>query len=301
MILELKNLEKRFPKVHAVRGVSFGVREGMCFGLLGPNGAGKTTTLEMIEGIQEPTSGEILFRGESLTGSRAALRRFRERAGIQFQSTALPDLLKVKEVLTLFGGMYPKSADVGELIRLCNLEEVLDRDAHKLSGGQRQRMLLAVSLIHDPDIVFLDEPTTGLDPQARRNFWELVRTIRARGKTIILTTHYMEEAHELCDEIAIMDHGKVIAQGSPTTLLHKHFDTRVVELPPEAMAGSDPAKFARAGKRQDREDRVEFLSEDVNGTLKALVDAGVSLAQVQVRSRTLDDLFLELTGKDLRT
>jgi ABC-2 type transport system ATP-binding protein len=214
--LQVRDLVKRYPGVTAVDGVSFAVQEGSCFGLLGPNGAGKTTTIEIMEGILKPTSGEVLYRGEPLGP------RFRDEAGIQFQFTALQDYLTVREHLNLFRRLYQAGPSVDELIDLCSLREFHDRDARKLSGGQRQRLLLAIALVNDPTIVFLDEPTTGLDPQARRNFWELLNRIKARRKTIVLSTHYMEEAYTLCDQIIIMDHGHIIAQGSPRSLLAEH-------------------------------------------------------------------------------
>jgi ABC-2 type transport system ATP-binding protein len=292
-VLEAKNLVKRYPgaAVNAVDGLSLGVREGSCFGLLGPNGAGKTTTVELMEGISRPDSGEVLYRGEPVGPS------FRERSGIQFQETALQEKLTVRELLDLFGSLYPRTALVSDLVSLCDLGEFLDRDAKKLSGGQRQRVLLAIALVNDPDIVFLDEPTTGLDPQARRNFWDLVRLIKGRGKTLVLTTHYMEEAYALCDEVAIMDRGRVIAQGEPDTLLKKHFDGVTIELPKadfRVQAGALPGKVVERG------DLVEVLTSEVDAAMAALVASGSTLARLQVRPRTLEDLFLELTGRGLR-
>jgi len=224
-ILEVENLVKQYPGTTAVAGVSFSVPEGVCFGLLGPNGAGKTTTIEIMEGILPPTTGEVRYRGEPLGA------RFREDAGILFQRTALQDFLTVRQSIALFRGLYAHGLEVDELVRLCALEKLARRDARKLSGGQQQRLLLAIALVNDPAVLFLDEPTTGLDPQARRNFWELVQSIKARRKTIILTTHYMEEAELLCDEIAIMDRGHIIAQGPPRRLLHEHFAEVLLELP----------------------------------------------------------------------
>jgi ABC-2 type transport system ATP-binding protein len=215
-ILEVRDLRKRYPQVEAVAGVSLTIAAGTCYGLLGPNGAGKTTTVEMIEGITPPTSGAILYKGAPVDA------RFKLEAGIQFQSTALQDYITVRENLRMFRAFYPRGMDLDELIRLCSLREYLDRDARKLSGGQRQRLLLALALVNDPDILFLDEPTTGLDPQARRNFWELVRSIKARGKTVLLTTHYMEEAYVLCDRVAIMDRGRIVAEDAPDALLRAH-------------------------------------------------------------------------------
>ncbi len=228
--LEVRGLVKQYPDVTAVDNVSFTVEGGVCFGLLGPNGAGKTTTIEIMEGILPPTAGEVRYRGE-LVG-----RRFREEAGILFQKTALQDFVTVRQSLNLFRGLYERGLSVDEVIRLCALEKLADRDNRKLSGGQQQRLLLAIALVNDPAVLFLDEPTTGLDPQARRVFWELVQSIKAQRKTIILTTHYMEEAELLCDEIAIMDHGHVIARGSPRELLREHFG----DAPPVNSHGRVP-------------------------------------------------------------
>lgn len=289
-LLEAKNLVKQYAEVRAVDDLSFELREGQCFGLLGPNGAGKTTTVEILEGVTEATSGSVLFRGQEIG------RSFREEAGIQFQSTALPENLRVREVLELFGKLYKRSYPIQELIETCALGEYLDRDTRKLSGGQRQRLLLALALVNDPQIVFLDEPTTGLDPQSRRNFWELIRRIQSQGKTILLTTHYMEEARVLCDEIAIMDRGRIIAQGEPGELLKHSFETVFVRLP--VSEDALPAGFPWPCRA--RGNGVEIETTDVNDAMRLLVDAGVDLGHMQVESPTLEDLFLELTGKDLR-
>ena len=223
--LEARNLVKEYPGVLAVNGVSFTVPEGICFGLLGPNGAGKTTTVEIIEGVTRPTSGEVYYYGQ-IAGDR-----FRQEAGIQFQNTALQDHITVLETLKMFRSLYSRQANLDDLVEQCSLGDLLDRDNRKLSGGQRQRLLLAVALVNRPRLVFLDEPTTGLDPQARRNFWELVQRIRANGATIVLTTHYMDEAQVLCDDIAIMDEGKIIARGAPDDLLHDRFGDELLHLP----------------------------------------------------------------------
>lgn len=290
-ILEAIDLAKHYGAVHAVNGVSFQIKAGSCFGLLGPNGAGKTTTVEMIEGITPPTAGAIRYRGEPIG------IRFKREAGIQFQSTALQDFLTVREHIELFQSFYPRSMPLDELTELCALDTFLDRDARKLSGGQRQRMLLAIALANDPDILFLDEPTTGLDPQARRNFWELVRSIKRRGKTILLTTHYMEEAYVLCDRVAIMDHGKIITEGPPGTLLREHFHDVILELPREDFELSpDDLPFQVLQNEQN----IEISTSDVNGVMQFLLENGVPLQRLQVRPRTLEDLFLELTGKELR-
>ncbi len=190
-LISVRNLVKHYPNVKAVNGVDFDLMPGTCFGLLGPNGAGKTTTVEILEGIHAATSGEILYKGQPVD------RRFRNEAGIMFQSTALQDFITVRETLEMFARLYPKNTDIEELIKRCNLTEYLDQDNRQLSGGQRQRLLLAIALVNDPDIIFLDEPTTGLDPQARRNFWDLIEAIKSEGKTVLLTTHYMDEAYIL--------------------------------------------------------------------------------------------------------
>ena len=290
-ILEARRLVKHYGQVVAVNDVSFAVEQGTCFGLLGPNGAGKTTTVEMIEGILPATSGEVLYRGEPAGG------RFREEAGIQFQKTALQDFLTVRECLTLFRQLYPHGADVDDIIRVCALEKLQDRDNRKLSGGQLQRLLLGIALVNDPEVLFLDEPTTGLDPQARHNFWDLIRTVKARNKTVILTTHYMEEAYFLCDTIAIMDHGRIIAMGSPAQLLREHFEDVILELPREDFA-LDRAQVPF--QVLEGAEQVEISTSNVDATLKYLMDSQVPLKRLRIRPRNLEDLFLELTGKELR-
>lgn len=274
----------------AVNGVSFSLQPGVCFGLLGPNGAGKTTTVEILEGIHAPTSGEILYKDQPVG------KRFRNEAGIMFQSTALQDFITVRETLLMFAHLYPQNADIDELIERCNLTDYLDQDNRQLSGGQRQRLLLAIALVNDPDMIFLDEPTTGLDPQSRRNFWDLIESIKAQGKTILLTTHYMDEAYVLCDEIAIMDHGKIIAHGTPKELLAEHFDDVILQLPETDVLDSNALPFAV----YKRKGVIEITTCDVDQTIESLMANNISLARLQIRSRNLDDLFLELTGKELR-
>jgi ABC-2 type transport system ATP-binding protein len=291
-ILEVRDLVKQYPKVTAVDGVSFAVPEGICFGLLGPNGAGKTTTIEIMEGILQQSSGEVRYRGELLGP------RFREEAGILFQKTALQDFLTVRQTLAMFRGLYDRGLDIEEVIRLCALEKLADRDNRKLSGGQQQRLLLAVALVNDPAILFLDEPTTGLDPQARRNFWDLIQSIKARRKTIILTTHYMDEAEILCEDIAIMDRGHIIARGGPSQLLQEHFEEVLLELPRRDFP--DEARHL-VTKVIESADRVEIATQDLETTLRVLMEARVSLKNLRIRPPNLEDLFLELTGKELRT
>lgn len=290
-LLEARDLVKDYPGVRAVDGLSFRVRPGQCFGLLGPNGAGKTTTLEMLEGILAPTAGAILFDGQPLAPS------YRERTGIQFQATALQDFQTVGESLAMFASLYQRRADIDELIALCHLGDILKRDTRKLSGGQRQRLLLAIALVNDPDLVFLDEPTTGLDPQSRRNFWSLIETVRRRGKTIVLTTHYMEEAERLCDSVAIVDRGRIIAEGVPRTLVREHFPRAMIRLPETAWpsaAALPPGALARNGE-------IEIPTDEVPPMLDALDRLGAELTALRVETPNLEDLFLKLTGHRLRS
>ncbi len=289
--LEARHLVKHYPGVVAVDDVSFAVEEGVCFGLLGPNGAGKTTTVEIIEGVTPATSGEVWYMGAP------AGRRFREEAGVQFQSTALQDYLTVRETLEMFQRLYNRRADLDAIIADCSLEELVDRDNRKLSGGQRQRLLLAVALVNEPRLVFLDEPTTGLDPQARRNFWSLVQKIRGTGTTVILTTHYMDEAQVLCDTIAIMDEGRIIAEGSPDALLRERYRGLIIEMPLADVSG-DLSEL----EHRVLEDRgvVEIVSRDVTASLAALTPEVTDLNHIKIRQANLEDLFLDLTGHSLR-
>ena len=293
-LLQIKNLVKHYSSskdvIKAVNGIDLDLPTGICFGLLGPNGAGKTTTIEILEGINKATSGEILYKGRPLDN------QFRNEAGIMFQSTALQDYITVRETLEMFSKLYPKRANVENLITRCNLTEYLEQDNRQLSGGQRQRLLLAIALVNDPDIIFLDEPTTGLDPQARRNFWDLINDIKSEGKTIVLTTHYMDEAYNLCDEIAIMDHGKIISQGTPKTLLEENFNDVVLLLPESELNGFDLSQLTTHSNNGN----IEITTSDVDNVISSLIKSKISLSKLQIRPKTLDDLFLELTGKELR-
>ena len=289
-----RGLSKRYGNLVAVNDISLEIRAGSCFGLLGPNGAGKSTTLEMLQGLRAPDSGEIRYRGRPLDDD------FKLRHGTQFQSTALIDFQTTREMLELFAAFYPVARNVDELVERLNLAPFLDQQAMKLSGGQRQRLLLALALVNDPDIVFLDEPTTGLDPQARRNLWDLVRDIKREGKTIRLTTHYMEEAEYLCDELAIMDHGSLIATGTPTALLRDHFGDTVVRLEARATTLERLAEACPATGAFADGDHLFLATNDVARTLAQLTAAGIDLGTLEVKPRTLEDLFLRLTGRALR-
>jgi ABC-2 type transport system ATP-binding protein len=289
--LEARNLVKHYPGVRAVDGVSFSVQEGICFGLLGPNGAGKTTSVEIIEGVTAATSGEVLYYG------KIAGERFKQEAGIQFQNTALQDYITVRETIEMFRTLYKRQADFDELIEQCSLGDLLDRDNRKLSGGQRQRLLLAVALVNKPRLIFLDEPTTGLDPQARRNFCDLVQDIRAAGATILLTTHYMDEAQVLCDEVAIMDGGQIITQGTPEALLQKQYDGLIIELPISDLTDSLPGIEHIVHENLGI---IEVITTDVSKSLQQLTPHVSDLNQIKIRQPNLEDLFLDLTGHSLR-
>ena len=289
-ILDVRNLSKHYKTVEAVKGISFSIPAGICFGLLGPNGAGKSTTIEMIEGIKTPSSGEIHYKGRNRGAD------FAQQCGIQFQSTALPDFLLVREVLALFHSFYEKTLGINELVSLCDLGEFLNHEANKLSGGQKQRLLLALALINDPEIVFLDEPTTGLDPQSRRRFWHLVDNIKKQGKTVILTTHYMDEAESLCDDLVIIDHGEIIARGSPRQLLQEHLPHRPISL--DANDDFDVSAISGDVTRSPGMLTIETLS--VERTLQELQSLNADLSSLRVYNPTLEDLFLKLTGHALR-
>lgn len=290
-IITATQLVKHYPGVIAVDGVNLAIPQGVCFGLLGPNGAGKTTTIEILEGIQTPSRGTVLYKGEALGP------RYREEVGIQFQHTALQEFLTVRETLELFERLYYHTLPIPELIELCALADILNRDTRKLSGGQRQRLLLALALINDPELIFLDEPTTGLDPQARRNFWELVKLVKSRNKTIVLTTHYMEEAYALCDEIAIMDKGKIVSQGTPAQLLSDHFGDVILQIP-KPDAGSKLYELGLSVVAAG--DLIEIRTNQQHQTLKLLMENGVNLDHLRIRAWTLEDLFINVTGKSLR-
>ncbi|AIY66053.1 ABC transporter ATP-binding protein [Pseudoalteromonas piratica] len=289
-ILEVKQLSKQFSDFYAVDKIDFKVSKGSCFGLLGPNGAGKTTTIEMLEGILAPSSGDILFNDKPIT------REDFQKLGIQFQHTALQDYLTVRETLMLFSSFYSKTLPTDDLIEQCQLAEFINVDHRKLSGGQKQRLLLALALINDPELIFLDEPTTGLDPHSRRLFWDLVNNIKAQGKTILLTTHYMDEAEYLCDQIAIMDKGKIIAMNSPENLLREHFKGALISLPKENLSASHNLVNV-----QFSQDSALIHTDDTEATIAALLAQQISLQGLQIKSANLDDLFLKLTGHGLQS
>jgi ABC-2 type transport system ATP-binding protein len=291
-ILEVKDLKKHYRDIKAVDGISFSIEPGICFGLLGPNGAGKTTAIEVIEGILSPTSGEIFYKG----GHRG--QTFKNEVGIQFQNTELPQFLTVKETLLTFRNLYDRQADMDYLIETCRLAEMLKQDNHKISGGQKQRLLLAMALANDPELIFLDEPTTGLDPQARRYLWDIVNQIKSHRKSIILTTHYMEEAELLCDVIGIIDYGKIIVMGQPQMLLEEHGGGATITIRTgldDEVLQDFPCRWFR------KHDRIEIQTDSPNECISRMVRRGVDLTTMNVHANNLEDLFLKLTGHDLRT
>ncbi len=301
-VVEVEGLVKRYGSLTAVDGVSFTVDEGEVFGVLGPNGAGKTTTVEMIEGLRKPDRGSIRVLGID------ALKqpdRIKELIGVQLQTTSLYDRIRVEEAIDLFGGYYSKALSTATLLEEVSLTDKADGYVSELSGGQRQRLALALALVNDPSVVFLDEPTTGLDPQARRSVWATIAGLRDRGKTVILTTHYMEEAEELCRRVAIMDHGKIIALDTPDALIAgAGLDSRIeIDSVPEALrsllkqAGL-PARISEDG------DRMLLHTGRSSQVLKEITRIAaahdIDLESISVQKATLEDVFLSLTGRQLR-
>ncbi len=290
-ILEVDNLRKQFHKIEAVRDVSFAVETGSCFGLLGPNGAGKTTTMEMVEDIIEPTSGTISYRGKARDES------FRQEIGIQFQHTSLLNFLSVKETLNCYRQLYDNPEDLDWLIERCDLGSILGQRNSRLSGGQYQRLMLALALVNRPVLVFLDEPSTGLDPQSRRYLWEIVNDIKADGTTIMMTTHSMDEAQYLCDTIAIMDNGRIIAEGSPAQLITTHCKTNTISL----QGNEGASELDQMGLTyQLTNGSLVIRTDNVDAILHELLKSGINLSGMRVQSPNLEDVFLTLTGKQLR-
>jgi ABC-2 type transport system ATP-binding protein len=304
-VIEIHGLVKRYGDFVAVGGVDLTVYRNEIFGILGPNGADKTTTLEMVEGLREPDAGSVVVAGIDVARDPTAVKRI---IGVQLQTTALFDHLTVRELIELFAALYgvrASQARVDELIGLVTLEEKAGARVNQLSGGQKQRLSIALAMVNDPVILFLDEPTTGLDPQARRNLWDVVLALREAGKTIVLTTHYMEEAEVLCDRLAIMDHGQIIAQDTPRALIQSldqaatiraRMDRDVDLASLEQLPGVTGATV--------NEDQLELHTNDLAGTLAALLSLagrlGLRLDNLATSSATLEDVFLAYTGRSLR-
>jgi ABC-2 type transport system ATP-binding protein len=306
LALEVRSLRKSFGTVIAVDGLDLEVDSGECFGLLGPNGAGKTTTIEICEGLQEPDSGDVIVLGQRWSSDERALR---ERLGVQLQETQFSEKVTVEETITLFRSFFRRGPAVDEIIRLVQLDEKRSARVGTLSGGQKQRLSVACALAGDPELLFLDEPTTGLDPQSRRQLWDLVEQLRASGRSIVLTTHYMDEAERLCDRVAIVDHGKVIAIDTPRGLIRSLGAEQVVEV--EVADGSGAAVptglFATTtGVLSSRIDgpvwtlQVSAAHQAVPAVLRTLESANLSLTELRTHTPTLEDVFVSLTGRHLR-
>jgi len=304
--IQCRDLRKTYDgKVEAVRGLNLEIQSGECFGLLGPNGAGKTTTIEILEGLLQPTSGQVTILGHTW---ETHTRELREWLGISLQETRLSEKLSVRETIDLFASFYLHPRSSSEVMEELQLTEKADAWVGKLSGGQRQRLAVATALIGNPRILFLDEPTTGLDPQSRRQLWEIIRTFLRRGGTVLLTTHYMDEAERLCDCLAVIDHGQVIAEGTPSDLIERLGGHHLVEF---AVSGSpDSASLdgwmalpgAESVRQED--DIISLNVREPHNTIPALLDMvrmrGAKLQHLTTRQASLEDVFVRLTGRHLR-
>jgi ABC-2 type transport system ATP-binding protein len=301
-VIRVEGLIKTYGETRAVDGISFEVPGGTIFGMLGPNGAGKTTTVEVLEGLRQPDAGEVRVLGIDAVRDSDQLRA---RIGVSLPTAALYPKLTVFEVLTLFRAFYPSGREPDDLIQLMDLGEKRSTRTQNLSGGQRQRLSVALALVNNPELVFLDEPTTGMDPAARRALWDVVLGIRDAGHTVLLTTHYLEEAEVLCDRVAIMDHGRILEEGTVEELVSRRFKERAVRF--DAIEGlRDEVLASRPEVSSVKHENGEILvyTRDVSSTIGAVLDAaealGVEPANLGVRRATLEDVFLDLTGRGLR-
>ena len=302
--LLLRGLRKAFGDVVAVDGIDLEVAKGECFGLLGPNGAGKTTTIEICEGLTPPDAGTVQLLGFEWKNHATELR---QRIGIQLQETQFPEKLTVEEVLRLFRSFFHRGIPADDAIRIAQLDEKRKARVGTLSGGQKQRLAMATALVGDPELLFLDEPTTGLDPQARRHLWDLVDELKKSGRTVILTTHYMDEAERLCDRVAIMDHGRFIALGTPQQLIASVGGDHIVEFAVAGTDALDPKRLtAIPGVQSHRVDAglhqlsVINLHTTVPQIFAAIDALGLELTEFRTHSATLEDVFVALTGRNLR-
>ncbi len=300
-VIEVKNLRKTYGSVVAVEEISFEVYEGEIFGMVGPNGAGKTTTVECVEGIRKPDKGELRILGLDPQKEGYSLRN---RIGVQLQETALQDHLKVWEALDLFASFYSHPVDWQILLEKMNLAEKRNAAFNKLSGGQKQRLFIALALVNNPELVFFDELTTGLDPQARRNMWDMVRDIREQGKTVVLTTHFMEEAERLCDRVAIVDQGRIVALDTPANLIRNlGAENRVVFTINGEFKADKLNELASVTRVEQSGDRCEIYGWDeklIVDVVNALSKNGCPFRDLRTEQPTLEDVFLALTGKEMR-
>jgi ABC-2 type transport system ATP-binding protein len=301
-VIRVRGLTKRYGNVEAVAGIDFEVAKGEIFGLLGPNGAGKTTTVEILEGLRKPDGGEVSVLGVDVTRGADQLK---PRIGVSLQTAALYPKLTVTELIDLFRAFYPRARSTEELIDALELGERRGARSEVLSGGQRQRLAVALSLVNDPELVFLDEPTTGLDPAARRSLWDIVRGFRAEGKSVLLTTHYMEEAEILCDRLAIMDHGRILEMGTVEELISKHYQERTVRFDRlEGLARDELTALPAVTSVKEDEHEVLVYTRDPGKTIGGLLDLadsrGLEPQNLAIRRATLEDVFLDLTGRALR-
>ena len=301
-MVEARGLVKRYAHKTVVNNVSFSVQQAEIFGLLGPNGAGKTTTLEMIEGIRTPDGGTAMLAGLDVRRQKSAAQRI---IGVQLQATSLFPELTLLETLQFFASLYPRSLDPRKLLSDVMLEEKIKAHPQELSGGQRQRLALAIALVNDPQVLFLDEPTAALDPQSRRMLWDIVLRLREQGKTIILTTHYMDEAQMLCDRIAIMDGGQIIALDTAAGLIGRLGAQATIDCRLDGRANkSEIEELTGVSGTRQTNDRYIVYTESMQATLIALLSyseaRGIPLTDLQVHTPTLEDVFLELTGRQLR-
>jgi ABC-2 type transport system ATP-binding protein len=285
-----------------VDGISLSVEEGQIFGILGPNGAGKTTTLEIVEGIRKPDDGKVTILGLDIATQE---KKIKQLIGVQLQATATPERLTVRETIELFGKFYPKALDADQIIKFVQLEQKAENLVRDLSGGQAQRLAIGLALVNDPKIIFLDEPTTGLDPVARRSLWDVVDNLKESGKTVILTTHYMEEAERLCDLIAIMDQGKIVAQDTPEGLIRSLGESEAIEFTTEQdIPDADLQALPQATKVQRGDGTVSVFTSDATDTMRGLIELtgrnGWKVDDIRIRHATLEDVFVGLTGRRLR-
>ena len=297
-----RGLVKRYGDLTAVAGIDLTAQRGQCLGLLGPNGAGKTTSIEILEGLRTADAGEIRILGHSWTGDGRAIR---ERIGVQLQDTRLPDKLTVDEILRLFRSFYPAGREPEEVLSIIGLAEKRKSRTVNLSGGQRQRLALGCALVSSPEVLFLDEPTTGLDPQARRRVWEIVEEFKSAGGTVLLTTHFMDEAERLADDLVIIDHGKIIAAGTPRAIIDSLGAEGVIEFALDAAASElDYASLPEVVNVRRSGSQTELAVRDSSRALPALLDrvrgAGREVATMHIHRPTLEDVFVTLTGRHLR-